>query len=438
MGDMPTTQRFAPPPLAAVACLGVTLAYFDRAVPAAAAPLLKQALAVSDARLGFAIATAAALGYAGVAILLAGSGAGGRRLDRLMIVGAAAWTIGMAALAFANSFASYVAAEVLVGAGQALYVPAAVTVIAGGEARALGRSTARFTIASSVGRTSATLISGAILAVVIAGAVTLPGLPQSWRVVFLITALPNSVLIAALALRERPGVPAESVAAPKLHERMAADVMLQRAGMFLVATAPVLLIQAVSGWYPMLLVRIAALSPADAAMAAGAAMLFAAPTGQWIGGRLLDWRPTWRQRSIGVIAAMLALAGAVLAASARAATLASALAALVIVDLALGVAAVVALTSIQTLASGAERHRVNSLFFALVTMAGVGAGPLLAGRLSDLRGEDGAALAMALVEVAAIALIAALAGHVLTRAGRRIPMMAAPPATDRRRAGGRS
>jgi MFS family permease len=349
----------------------------------------------------------------------------GRRIDRLMIAGIATWTLGMAGLALARDFAGYVGAELVVGAGQALFVPAAATLIAGaaGGAR-LGRSTARFTVASSLGRTSGTLIAGAILAAVMAGAAALPGLPQAWRVVFLLTALPNVLVLIALAAARPVAAHRHDVAARG--EPLDWPAALRWAGAFLVATAPVLLIQAVAGWYPTLLVRIARLTPADAAMAAGAAMLLAAPAGQWLGGVALDRRPEWRQRAIGVIATMLAVAGAALAAVALTPTptLAVALVALAVVDLALGVAALAALTSIQARAPAAGRRCANSLFFALVTIAGVGGGPLLAGRLSDLGGAGGGALARALTEVAAIAVIVALAGEGLARSAAWRPALA--------------
>jgi len=397
--------------LAATLLAGVYLAYFDRAMPGAVAPLVKHDFGLSDTALGFATATAAALAYALVAFLLAMLDDGGRpRRDAALTGGVIAWAIGTMALAFAPSFDLYIAAELLVGAGQAAFVPAAASAIvaAGGEVN-LGRATARFTSASTLGRSSAVLATGLLIGAITAAGIALPLLPAAWRTVFLATALPNAILAALIAVRPR-GSPAEAKTKDSACAAVPPVVLI---GAFLVAVAPVMLIQAVGAWYPVLLVRIAALPPAPAAVIAGAATLVAAPLGQQLGGMLLDRRPERRQSPGITIAPALAVAGIGLALLGTAPGIWAAVAVLVGVDVALGVAAAVGLAGIQALVGDTRRRRVNSIFFALVTLVGVGLGPLLAGDLSDRHGATGAALAWALAELAVPALVAAIAGHLL-------------------------
>jgi len=397
---------------AAALAVGVYLAYFDRAVPGAVAPLVGRDFGLSDTALGFATATAAALAYAGVAIVLAiGDDGGRRRRDAALIGGMIAWTAGAVALAFAGSFAIYVAAEMLVGAGQAAFVPAAATAIVGaGGVSKLGRATARFTNASTLGRSSAMLVTGLLVAAIAAAGLALPRLPAAWRAVFLLTAVPN-VIVIAVVFGLRGASASEGAAAADEARLEAAHPAL--IGGFLVAAAPVMLIQAVGAWYPVLLVRVAGLAPARAAVIAGAATLVAAPLGQWIGGLLLDRRPERRRRPGAAIVPALTIAGLALAVLGQVGGLTVAVTVLAGVDLALGMAAAAGLSGIQALAGPLSRRRTNSVFFAGVTLVGVGLGPLLAGRLSDLGGASGAALASALAALAVPAVAAALAGHLL-------------------------
>jgi len=79
----------------------------------------------------------------------------------------------------------------------------------------------------------------------------------------------------------------------------------------------------------------------------------------------------------------------------------------------LGVATVASLATVQLLMPPGERRRGNSLFFASVTLVGVGLGPLLTGLVSDTGGGSGATLANGLIAAAALALALAIGGHLL-------------------------
>ncbi|HEU4959875.1 MAG TPA: MFS transporter [Sphingomonas sp.] len=409
-------MRYAPP--ATVLGIAVYLAYFDRAMPSAGAALLKQELAIGDARLGFAVATAAALAYAVVATAAAliGGGPAQRWRERAMPIGMMLWTGGAAALAFAATWRGFVAAELAVGAGQALFVPGAAARIAnmtGGER--LARASARFTLASTAGRSSAVLIAGLIIAAIVGCGCAVPGLPADWRALFLLTALRNLAVIAMLARRRRAEPPAIADPTPEAPLRTSWPAF---AGCLAIAVAPILLIHSIGVWSPVLLVRSAGLAPARAAMVAGGVTLMCAMLGQWLGGRWLDRRGARRRKPIATIAPAIAVAGASIAMWGAAGT-GPAIAALAVADFALGIATVASLTAVQAITPRHARHRGNSLFFALVTLVGVGLGPLLTGALSDEAGADAGALAHGIGWVAAAALLLAGAGHLQARAAMR-------------------
>lgn len=423
--------------LSAALSVAVFLAYFDRSMPGAGAALLERELALGDAALGFAIATSGAIAYAAVAIGVAIVGErGGARWRRAALLGGMTlWTIGAVALAWVRSFDGLVGAEIAIGAGQALFAPAAVTMIADAAPRdALARAMTRYTLASTSGRTRAMLIAGALIAAVAATGWAMPGVPAPWRTIFLISAIPNAIMIvviaklAAGASRAIPpiadkngpstssGRTGEKRFRPELASAARTPRWFELAGGFATAVAPILVIQSIGIWYPTLLVRLGGWRAAEAAMAAGAATLIAALAGQWLGARWLDRHPGWQRAPVAVNGGAIVIAGLAIGGSARFGA-GWAVAGLAVADAALGVATVASLATIQLIAPPGARRRGNSLFFAAVTLIGAGLGPLLTGLISDTGGASGATLANGLVAMAGVGLVLAIGGHLLGQGG---------------------
>jgi MFS family permease len=194
--------------------------------------------------------------------------------------------------------------------------------------------------------------------------------------------------------------------------------------MLVLATLPlVFAIQSIAAWMPTLVSRRYGFTPAEAATWVGIVTMLTAPLGQLAGGRLFDRLPLVTRHPVASMAAAMA-----------AATLATglilwsdgpefALAGLVVVNLALGIGSLVGLTALQTMIPAALRAQVNALFFAAVTAAAFGFGPLLVGILSDVQGATGEALGQALMTVTLGALVAC--GLVLALA-RRLGAVEAP------------
>ena len=401
--------------------LGTYLAYFDRFVSSAGATFLKHELDLSDAGFGLLAGTLFAVAYASGALAF-GHWSRRRPPAPFLIGGITAWTVGVVALGYATSAAHFAAAQIVAGLGQAAFIPAAVAVItASGDQRRIGRVTSRFTIASSLGRSSAALTTGAIIAAIAAVVVAAPlGLPTAWRATYLLTSLPNLVLIAALVVVMRRSSREVAPALPPARTRLP-TVTRAHLALFAAACSAIVVIQSAAIWFPTLLVRLHALEPARAAMLAGVVTLITAPLGQLFGGRLLDRLMPRGMLPTHAVAGGIAIGGIALAILVASPPLPAALALLGIANLSLGMASVSALAGIQRATPMADRHRINGYFFATITIVGLGTGPALTGLLSDASADPTTALPRALAIVALAMFCLAVAAHLFAVQARDKP-----------------
>lgn len=399
-------------------------------MPAAGASLLKQELGLSDSGFGFLSGTLFALSYAAGVVVIARF-VGPRPMWRLLIGGIACWTLGTMGLGFVIRPEQFALSQVLVGIGQAAFVPVAVTLIADSRGQdRIARATARFTTASSLGRSSAVLTAGALI-VAIGGVPIAHWLPTPtpWRAAFLMTALPNVALVLILlALRAGRRSVADSVRiARAAGTERPANARRLRIGLFVTASAVIVLVQSIAMWFPSTLVRLYGLDAGRAAMLAGVVTLLTVPAGQWLGGQLLD-RIAWL-RSLPTRAAIagLALGACAISTVTVQLPLVLTLTALAVTNLSLGVAGLAGLAGLQRTGQPADRARTNGYFFATVTLVGLGAGPLLTGMFSDAIADPVRGLPIALASVALISLVVATLGHLLARSA--MPKVQATDAT---------
>ena len=115
------TDRGAARTVAALAGLNL-LAYADRQLLVAVAPLLMAELGLSRARIGLLIGFAFISVYA-AGMLVAGPLADRWRRPRLIAGGLAGWSAGTALVATTAGFAPLAACRALVGVGEATIVP---------------------------------------------------------------------------------------------------------------------------------------------------------------------------------------------------------------------------------------------------------------------------------------------------------------------------
>lgn len=348
---------------------GHLLAQADRNLFAVAAPAASRALGLGDTATGLALGTGFALAFGLFAVpfgLLADRG--WRRL--LLVAGAVAWTAGSMATGAAGSLAALVAARIVIGLGQAAFVPAALALLVDAPVERRAGRLAAFTVGSTLGRGGALIGGGAILALLVAAGL-------SWRWLFLLTSLPNLLLIAMLfggSSRER------AVATAPLS--LARWPMLL--AYLLVAAGPIVVGQALIAWLPTLMERAHGLSAGRAGIVLGVTTLLAAPAAQLLGGWLgRRWR-AMHAAPVAVIVALLWLSVPVVLWVARAPTAAAVVAGLIAATFTLGIASFAALFGWQAITPASARGTANGIFMAAVTLFGTGTGPLLTGVLSQL------------------------------------------------------
>ena len=374
------------------------LAFIDRTMIGGALPLMRLDLPMTDAGAGWLIGTAFAVPYGVTALALAAMLRGRRASPWWLIGGVAVWTAATLVTGAAQSTTILMLARAGLGIGQAMFVPVAIAWLvdtAGTDGRA--RALSVFTSGSTIGRSTALLAIGALLSLLTVLAPVDPANPLSgvahWRWLFVITALPNIVMLPLLVGIRRSAArigPVGPLPDGPPTSPLPAEVRWSTIALyFAAAIMPVLLIQAMGAWLPTLFVRDRGLLPAEAAILLGGVTLIAAPAGQLAGGWLMTRYTAWHDHVpaillTGLIATLLPLAALVWAPS-----LAGAVVGVAMANLTLGIASFCGLFGVQMLSPVSARVTVNGIFLALVTLVGVGVGPLLTGVLATVAGSGG-------------------------------------------------
>jgi MFS family permease len=302
----------------------------------------------------------------------------------------------------------------VLGIGQAAFIPAALALVAA-EERRRGLSLSVFTGGSALGRSAGLFAAGLVLSSL--ALIGIAAQPDGWRLLCVLTIVPNLLLLVALARR----LPDQSVA-----RRPAAATPLPPGlwGSFAVAILPVFAIQTLAAWLPMLVVRHHLTDAATAPLFLGGVDVVSAPVGHLLGGWLIAGgrrRAALSPSPLVVGALTLAILPVVAVTSARSLWLLAP--ALFAVNLLLSLSAFAALFDAQTRMPAARRGELSGVLLALVTAVGAGLGPLLAGVVSasaQQGGEDrlSAALILSTMMAAAIAAAAVLASRRLSRRER--------------------
>lgn len=362
-------------------------AFVDRFLIAVVATPMKQALDLSDARIGLLQGTAFAILHA---LAMPGLGTlADRGYQRAVLLGSLAlWSLATLLAGLAHSFAILVVGRLALGLGQAGVVPSALSLLAHrGDRRRTALSVAFLTAGGSLGRSVALLGGGAALAWLVArGGLGLPDgeTLTPWRVLFVVAGLPNVVLalLVVAIVTPRPA-PARRAGGPS-----ALAWILRRRRTYLphfaASAAAVLMGQTLIAWAPSFYIRSHGMSAAESGMSLGLLVLLAAPIGHFSAGLILDRRRGGRRSAAPwMLGAGLLLAVPATAVMGLAADRAVSLAAFATLVAILGCTSPAALGGIQFLTPVALRGRVSALFVAAITLTAVGTGPLLLGILSD-------------------------------------------------------
>lgn len=366
---------------------------------AAIVPLFRRQYCFSDTALGILLGPAFAITY-GFAAIAFGRSADRRSPHQLMIAGLATLTLALAIIAASDRFVLFLLGQILLGLGQAAFVPAAMLMIVHNSVayRHGPPPLSLFTGASALGRSTGFMMAGGVLGLVTA----LWPVPRfdGWRILPLVAILIHGIVII-LCLRfvpDRSLVEATSTTKADGGRLKGALIPL-----FVAAFAPILIGHSLAAWMPSLLVRMRGFEVAEAASFFGGILLVMGFAGQVAGG-LATKRMVWVARHPLIAnATCLVLTVPLLTLATRAQQTSLIVTSLGGVLLLVGIAAFIALQAVQAAATATRRGETTGMFLALVTLVGAGGGPLLIGLLSDstLTAANGQGLGTALVLVGA-------------------------------------
>ena len=398
--------------LVVLLAFGHGMAFIDRNLSGVIAPLLKLDMALSDARLGFLDGPAFALPYV-VGMFASLPLTNSRYRFRLLAGCVAIWALGMLAFALGQSFGVLVMARAVVGFGQSAFVPLALSLIVErSAAQWRARSIALFTAAAVIGRGLAALLGGAALTL-LSRWESLSYLAH-WRLLLLVMAAPNLVLILLLLHRDEPS-PASSPSRPRISRSLLSALRQRPVLMFayvLSASASVLIIQTIGAWAPSVLHREQGLVPGTAALVFGSSLLAASPLGHMLAGTLVDMRIR-KLSPMAIVAVALLLTVPLLWELPRAQSPAVACGLFALTSLVGGTAAVAALAGVPWLLPAPLRDLGLRLFLAIITLLGFSLGPLMAGVVSDGLGLGGHRLSLALYQVCVTVALAGTAAALM-------------------------
>jgi MFS family permease len=392
--------------IVAALCAAYAVAFVDRSLVAVAGGPIKNDLGLSDIQFGLISGTAFVVLYC-----LCGLPMGwmADRFDRRMTItaGLLFWSAMTVFCGLAGSFAVFFTARVGVGLGEAILLPAGMSLLSSAVAKEkMARAVAIFLMGSTIGNGTA-FLGGGFLLNRLSG--LNPGFPFAgqmapWQILFLTASLPGLVLAVLFAQIREPRRSAQgAVVAGFWSGAMAAILHMlnfRRAYGFLTAATAcsIILTQAQAAWVPLVYVRNFGLSSGDSAISVGLMFIISAPIGQWVGGFLID---NLRMRGVRApthvvlaLCAVMALPAAFLFCTSD--QLAASRSAYVLFNFLVFAATPAGLTGWQLLTPERNAGMTVAILVSVVTLIGVGLGPVVVGWLNDYVFQDEAALGKSL------------------------------------------
>jgi MFS family permease len=362
------------------------ISYTDRQVLSLLVDPVRRDLNISDTQISLLIGSAFAVIY-GLAGIPLGYLADTTSRRNLIAGGMLIWSIATIACGMVHSFRQFFAARVLVGLGEAVLSPAAVSLISdyfppSRRSTALG---AYFT-GISIGIGSAILIGGGLLRAINQGmmdATRLSGQPP-WRLVFMLIGLPGLIwLLLIFTIREparRPGLGATTARTTNPQESLeiapACVDRIQLVPVFVAVAMASFADNAIAAWSPSLLIREFHRTAADIGVTLGTLFMIGGAAGMLMGGICADHAQKaggWYAKvRICLFAAILnALALILIDANNYSATLVAVTATFFMS----GVVTATGLAAILDLVPNRRRGTATSISFFLNVAVGAGIGP---------------------------------------------------------------
>jgi MFS family permease len=265
------------------------LSYTDRQVLSLLVDPIRHDLGITDSQVSYLLGAAFAVVY-GVAGIPLGFLADRTSRRNLIFGGILVWSGGTVACGLAATFEQLFAARIIVGLGEAVLSPAAISLISDYFPPARRGTAVGFFLAGiAIGIGAAILIGGGVLHLVEAGA--LSGTPIAalapWRLVLLMIGAPGFVwALVILLIRE----PARQVATASGADggSVAGAVWARVIPIYLVVAIASLVDNAVGAWAPTLLIREFTKDPAQIGVQLGLLLTIGFGAGVLLGGWLAD------------------------------------------------------------------------------------------------------------------------------------------------------
>lgn len=268
------------------------LSYTDRQVLSLLVDPIRRDLGIGDVEVSLLLGSAFAVIY-GVAGIPFGWLADRVSRRNLIFAGVLVWGIGTIACGYAGTFHELFAARLIVGLGESVLSPAAISLISDYFPPARrGFAVGAFLSGIAIGQGAAILIGGAALHFVQAG--TLAGTPLAgvapWRLVLLVIGAPALVWSLAIFLIREPD---RRGAVPGVKEIGSGEGVLavlwgEMTPIYIVLAAGSLVDNAVGAWAPTLLIRDFHLNAAYVGLALGTRLVIGFGAGVLAGGWLSD------------------------------------------------------------------------------------------------------------------------------------------------------
>jgi MFS family permease len=280
----------------AILILTAVLSYTDRQVLSLLVDPIRADLGISDTDFSYLIGAAFAIVY-GVAGVPLGFWADRTSRRNLIFAGVLVWSLGTVACGLSHSFGQLFASRLVVGLGEAVLSPAAISLISDYfPPSRRGTAVGCYLSGIAMGIGAAILIGGGVLHFVQLGALanTPFGTLAPWRLVLLIIGAPGLLwALVILAIREPVRRTAERATAAATHA--AAEPIGWRAigssrviPIYLVVAIASLVDNAVGAWAPTLLIREFQMDRAQVGVELGILLTAAFGGGVLLGGWLAD------------------------------------------------------------------------------------------------------------------------------------------------------
>ncbi len=402
------------------------VSFVDRQIIGLLVEPIKADLHISDTRIGLLQGPAFGLFYTILGLPLGWLSDRTHRV-RLIAAGITLWSVMTVLCGLANSFESLFFARMGVGIGEAVLVPAGISLLADRfkpEDRALPMSV--FTSGLSLGAGMALLLGGWFVAFAGSGAATLPLIGtwlagiKSWQVAFVLAGLLGVPVVATLLLMNEPArgntvgnvLPESSSAFTYLRGswRLFLPMLGGTAMLYLFSNA-------LAAWMPTIFIRQHGWTPAEVGVRLGLLIMGCAITGNLISGTLAT---RLARRGIADAALRPMMMGAALmlpsaALACFAGNPSTAIAGFMLLYFGVALCFGVATTAFVMITPPGLRGRVVAIYLLVGNLLGLGLGPPSVGLLVDHVLHDPARVGTGLAIVAAPTLLIGLLLLVATR-----------------------